>query len=212
MSRFDLRAGTFEDSLLQEFLFVPVHQTALLLGRRALPQAGAVLDVGCGTGQLLRAARPCYPTAELVGVDLARQMVATAMAATPSGLRIRYVQARAERLPFPDARFDLVFATMALRHWTDPPGGMAEVARVLRPTGMLVLADIFRDGPRRHPLVQAVHRRQSSRAPAELTDVLADQHLEVAGIEWVRWFSVPDVQVLGLHPIHRRPTPVRSRT
>ena len=71
VSRFDLRAGTYEDSLLQQFLFVPVHQTALLLGRRILPQAGAVLDVGCGTGRLLRAARPCYPAAELVGVDLA---------------------------------------------------------------------------------------------------------------------------------------------
>jgi ubiquinone/menaquinone biosynthesis C-methylase UbiE len=79
-----------------------VHQTSLLLGRRILPQAGAVLDVGCGTGRLLRAARPCYPAAELVEVDLAGQMVAAAMAV-----------------------------------------GMAEVARVLRPSGMLVLADIF---------------------------------------------------------------------
>ena len=199
MSRFDLRAGTYEDSVLQQFLFVPVHQTSLLLGRRILPQAGAVLDVGCGTGRLLRAARPCYPAAKLVGVDLAGQMAAAAMAVTPSGLRIRYVQARAEHLPFPDARFDLVFATLALRHWADVPVGMAEVARVLRPSGMLVLADIFRDCPRRHPLVQVVRRRQRSQAPAELAAVLADQHLEVAGVERVRWFGVPDVQVLGLH-------------
>lgn len=201
VSRFDLRAGTDEDSVLQQFLFVPVHQTSLLLGRRILPRAGAVLDVGCGTGRLLRAARPCYPAAELVGIDLAGQMVAAAMAVTPSGLRIRYVQARAEHLPFPDARFDLVFATMALRHWADLPVGMAEVARVLRPSGMLVLADIFRDSPRRHPLAQVVRRRQCSPAPAELAAVLADQHLEVAGVERVRWFGVPDVQVLGCtHP------------
>jgi ubiquinone/menaquinone biosynthesis C-methylase UbiE len=111
------------------------------------------------------------------------------------------VQGRAEHLPFPDARFDLVFATMALRHWADLPVGMAEVARVLRPSGMLVLADIFRDSPRRHPLAQVVRRRQCSPAPAELATVLADQHLEVAGVERVRWFGVPDVQVLGCtHP------------
>ena len=212
MSRFDLRASTYEDSVLQQFLFVPVHQTALRLGRRILPEAGAVLDVGCGTGRLLRAARPCYPAAQLVGVDLAGQMVATAITVTPSWLRIRYVQARAERLPFPDARFDLVFATMALRHWADPPDGMAEVVRVLRPSGMLLLADIFRDCPRRHSFAQVVRRRQCSLVPAELTAVLADQHLEVAGVEWVRWFGVPDVQVLGLHPIRRRAMPVHSGT
>jgi SAM-dependent methyltransferase len=210
VSRFDLRASTYEDSVLQQFLFVPVHQTALRLGRQILPQAGAVLDVGCGTGRLLRAARPCYPAAELAGVDLAGQMVATATAVTPSGLRIRYVQARAERLPFPDARFDLVFATMALRHWADPPVGMAEVARVLRPTGTLVLADVFRDCPRRDPWVRVLRRRQCSLAPAELVPLLARQRLEVAGLERVHWFGLPDVQVLGLQPIHRRAMPVRS--
>jgi ubiquinone/menaquinone biosynthesis C-methylase UbiE len=210
VSRFDLRASTYEDSVLQKFLFVPVHQTALRLGRRMLPQAGAVLDVGCGTGRLLRAARPGYPAAELVGVDLAGQMVAAAMAVTPSGLRIRYVQARAERLPFPDARFDLVFATMALRHWADPPVGMAEVARVLRPTGMLVLADVFPDCPRQDPRVRALRRRRRSLASAELVPLLARHRLEVADLEWVRWFRLPDVQVVGLQPIHRRAMPVRG--
>jgi ubiquinone/menaquinone biosynthesis C-methylase UbiE len=209
VSRFDLRASTYEDSVLQKFLFVPVHQTALRLGRRMLPQAGAVLDVGCGTGRLLRAARPGYPAAELVGVDLAGQMVAAAMAVTPSGLRIRYVQARAERLPFPDARFDLVFATMALRHWADPPVGMAEVARVLRPTGMLVLADVFPDCPRQDPRVRVLRRRRSL-ASAELVPLLARHRLEVADLEWVRWFRLPDVQVVGLQPIHRRAMPVRG--
>jgi ubiquinone/menaquinone biosynthesis C-methylase UbiE len=204
MSRFDLRARTYEDSVLQQFLFVPVHQAALLLGRRTLPQAGAVLDVGCGTGRLLRAARFCYPVAELVGVDMAGQMVAAAIAVTPSGLRIRYVQARAERLPFSDARFDLVFSTLSLRHWADPPVGMAEVARVLRPTGMLVLADIFRDRPRPDPRVRVLRRRRRSLASAELVPLLARQRLEVTGLEWVRWFGLPDVQVLGLQPIHRQ--------
>jgi trans-aconitate methyltransferase len=75
--------------VLQQFLFVPVQQTALQLGRRLLPWAGGVLDVGCGTGRLLRSARRCYPAADLVGVDLAGRMVATAVAATPTGLAVR---------------------------------------------------------------------------------------------------------------------------
>jgi trans-aconitate methyltransferase len=64
--------------------FVPVQQTALRLALQLLPQARRVLDVGCGTGQLLRRARSYFPTAQLVGVDLAGQMVATAMTVTPT--------------------------------------------------------------------------------------------------------------------------------
>ena len=89
-SRFDLRASSYEDSVLQEFLFVPVQQAALQLGRRFLPQAGRILDVGCGTGRLLRSARRCYPGAELVGVDLAGRMAAAAIAVTPTRLAVRY--------------------------------------------------------------------------------------------------------------------------
>jgi ubiquinone/menaquinone biosynthesis C-methylase UbiE len=142
-SRFDRRASTYEDSTLQQFLFIPVHQTALQLALQLLPQARRVLDVGCGTGRLLRRVRQCYPTAELVGVDLAGRMVATASAVTPTKLAVRYVHARAECLPFTDEVFDLVFATLSLRHWTNPAAGIAEIGRVLTPGGLLVLADVF---------------------------------------------------------------------
>jgi predicted TPR repeat methyltransferase len=84
-SRFDRWASSYEDNTLQEHLFVPVHQTTLQLALQLLPHPRRILDVGCGTGRLLRQARPCYPAAELVGVDLAGQMVATASAVTPPG-------------------------------------------------------------------------------------------------------------------------------
>jgi SAM-dependent methyltransferase len=206
-SRFDLRASTYEDSVLQEFLFVPVHHRALQLGRRFLPQAGGVLDIGCGTGRLLRAARVCYPAAELVGVDLAGRMVASAIAVTPTRLAVRYLQARAECLPFSDASFDLVFATMSLRHWANLPAGIAEAARVLSPPGMIVLGDIFGSCPRRDPRV----RRRRTPAPAELEAVLAGQHLEVAGAARARWFGLPDVQVLAVQPRCRSRHPQRGR-
>jgi ubiquinone/menaquinone biosynthesis C-methylase UbiE len=123
-NRFDRSASSYEDSALQQFLFLPVQQTALRLALQLLPQARRVLDVGCGTGQLLRHTRPCSPTAELVGVDLAGRMVATASAFTPTRLAVRHVHGRAECLPFTHGGvFDLVFSTLSLRHWTNPwPG------------------------------------------------------------------------------------------
>jgi ubiquinone/menaquinone biosynthesis C-methylase UbiE len=136
-ARFDRWASTYEASPLQPALFAPVHQTALQLAQQLLPGARRVLDVGCGTGRLLRQARQQYRRAELVGVDLARGMLAAAMAATPTELRIHYLRAGAEHLPFTEEVFDLVVAIMSLRHWTDRAAGIAEIGRVLTPGGVL---------------------------------------------------------------------------
>jgi ubiquinone/menaquinone biosynthesis C-methylase UbiE len=195
-SRFDRRASTYEDSTLQQFLFVPVHQTALQLALQLLPQARRVLDVGCGTGRLLRRARQCYPMAELLGVDLAGRMVATAIAATPTKLAVRYVHGRAERLPFTDDVFDLVFATLSLRHWTNPAAGITEIGRVLTPGGLLVLAEVLPSCPRRGPAVPILRRRHTV-VPAELGTVLAAHRLTVIGSDHTRWFRQPDVQVIA---------------
>jgi ubiquinone/menaquinone biosynthesis C-methylase UbiE len=202
LSRFDRRASTYEDSTLQQFLFVPVHQTALQLALRLLPDPRRVLDVGCGTGRLLRRARQCYPTAELVGVDLAGRMVAGAIAATPTKLAIRYVHGRAERLPFTDDVFDLVFATLSLRHWTNAPVGIAEIGRVLTPGGVLVLADVFPSCRRRGRAGRMLRRRHAV-VPAELGAVLAAHRLAVIGSDHTRWFSLPDVQVIAARQPHQ---------
>jgi ubiquinone/menaquinone biosynthesis C-methylase UbiE len=187
--------------VLQQFLFVPVQQAALRLARQLLPQARRVLDVGCGTGQLLRHTRPYYPTAELIGVDLAGQMVATATTVTPTKLAISYVQGRAECLPFTDDAFDLVFTTLSLRHWTDPSAGIAEIGRVLTPGGLLVLAEVF---PSRHrgPALPMLRRRHAA-VPAELDTVLAAHRLAVIGSDHIPWFSLPDVQVIGARQPHQ---------
>jgi ubiquinone/menaquinone biosynthesis C-methylase UbiE len=195
VSRFDRWASSYEDNTLQEHLFVPVHQTTLQLALQLLAHPRRILDVGCGTGRLLRQARPCYPTAELVGVDLAGQMVATATAVTPTRLAVGYVHGRVECLPFTSEVFDLVFTTLSLRHWTDLPAGIGEIGRVLTPGGVVVLADVF-PSCRRGPAL-TMRRRRHAVVPAELGMALAAHHLDVIGRDHTSWFRLPDVQVIA---------------
>jgi ubiquinone/menaquinone biosynthesis C-methylase UbiE len=197
-ARFDRWASTYEASPLQPTLFAPVHQTALQLAQRHLPDARRVLDVGCGTGRLLRQARQRYWWAELVGVDPARGMLAAAMAATTTELRIDYLHAGAERLPFTDEVFDLVFATLSMRHWTDQAAGIAEISRVLTPGGVLVLADVFPTSPR--PTLTAsllLRRRCRPSLPGELDAALTAHRLALVGYDNTPWFSLPDAQVIA---------------
>jgi ubiquinone/menaquinone biosynthesis C-methylase UbiE len=102
-----------------------------------------VLDVGCGTGYLLRGLAVRVPEArELAGIDAAPAMIETAR--TMAGdRRIRFARATAEHLPYRDETFDLVISTTSFDHWSDQRAGLAECFRVLVPGGRLVLIDLF---------------------------------------------------------------------
>jgi SAM-dependent methyltransferase len=102
-----------------------------------------VLDVGCGTGYLLRGLAGRYPQAHaLIGVDAAPAMVEVAAAHAPDE-RVGLSVAVAEALPFPAGAFDLVVSTTSFDHWSDQQQGLAECHRVLDPGGRLVLVDQF---------------------------------------------------------------------
>jgi ubiquinone/menaquinone biosynthesis C-methylase UbiE len=201
-ARFDRWAAGYDDSHLQPALYVPVHRTALGLAQRLVPRPGRVLDVGCGTARLLRQARRQFPHAELVGVDLAWGVLAAAKVTAPTEPAVRLVDAAAERLPFSGEAFDLAFATLSLRHWTDPDAGTAQLARVLRPGGVLVVADTFPAAGRRARAVPLRRRQQA--VPGELATVLAVHGLTVVAHDRVPWFALPDVQIVATR---KRPLP-----
>lgn len=139
--RFSRWAPSYDRHFLQRVVFEPVQQTVLDLAAAQAPTPSAILDVGCGTGRLLRAAEERFPGAALEGVDAALGMVRHAQAVLPAASRIRFRQATAEKLPFAAEQFDLVFSTMTFHHWADQRQGIAEVGRVLKPSGRWLLAD-----------------------------------------------------------------------
>jgi ubiquinone/menaquinone biosynthesis C-methylase UbiE len=145
IDRFNRWAGDYDRHWMQRAVFEPVQRTVLKLAAEQVPQPGAILDVGCGTGKLLGLAEGRFPGATLAGVDAAIEMVRQAQASNPSS-SIRFQQAVAEELPFPDASFDLVFSTMTFHHWQDQGRGIAEIARVLRPRGRWLLAEFVATG------------------------------------------------------------------
>ena len=102
-----------------------------------------ILDVACGTGHLLKMLGAALPEAKLFGIDLSPHYIARAREVLPRDLDVSLVCDNAERLPFLDASFDVV-TSLYLLH--EVPAEvrervLKEVARVMRPGGLLVVAD-----------------------------------------------------------------------
>ncbi|HEY4249312.1 MAG TPA: class I SAM-dependent methyltransferase [Lacunisphaera sp.] len=116
----------------------------LMARRWAFSDVKSVLDVGCGVGHWGRCLAPLLPSdCAMTGVDRERQWVDEAhKRSTALGERpVSFVQGAVERLPFADDSFDLVTCQTVLIHLKDPRVGLAEMIRVLRPGGLLVLAE-----------------------------------------------------------------------
>lgn len=122
------------------------------------PRMEALLDIGTGTGRLLELAAP--QADHLLGVDMSRDMLALARARLAErGLADRAAVRQADmyRLPFADASFDAVAMQMVLHYAEDPAAALAEAARVLRPGGTLLVADLAPHG-QVHLLEKHAHR------------------------------------------------------
>jgi 2-polyprenyl-3-methyl-5-hydroxy-6-metoxy-1,4-benzoquinol methylase len=105
------------------------------LVRGQLP-CNAFLDAGCGDGRYLAALAADLPS-RVAGVDIAERILETARARAPhADLR----QANLESLPFGDGEFDVVLSSQVIEHVVDERRAAAELARVLRPGGALVLS------------------------------------------------------------------------
>ena len=181
VAAFEERAATYEQGWLGRLHHDFADRTADL-ALRTLPDPRRVLDVGCGTGYLLRILASRCPNAEQFdGLDPAPSMIEVATSSS-SDSRLRFTTGTAERLPYPDATFDLVVTTTSFDHWSDQQAGLGECARVLQPSGQLVLVDLFSLWLAPTLLIG---RRGKARTKKRATKLL-----QTAGFRYVTWHDL----------------------
>jgi len=130
---FEAHSGRYDE-------WFPCHEAAyqseLLAVRAVLPWKGLGLEIGVGTGRF------AAPLGVQVGLDPAAAMLARARQRD-----IRVVQGVAEALPFVDGAFDYVLMVVVLSFLDDSRAGLAEIRRVLGPSGVLVIGFLDHDSP-----------------------------------------------------------------
>lgn len=140
-----------------------------------------VLDVATGAGFTAAAFAP--RVSRVVGLDVSSGMIAQARQRAPEN--VTFEQGPAEKMPFPEARFDIVTCRIAAHHFTSVPAFLAEAHRVLKPGGRLLIADTIvpDDAPE---LDEWQNRAELLRDPSHqrnLTPAEWRAHLATAGFE-----------------------------
>lgn len=102
-----------------------------------------LLDVGCGPGTITIDLAALVAPGEVVGIDAEAEVIAQAQVRcrTTDGARPTFATGDVYALDFADASFDVVHAHQVLQHLTDPVAALSEMARVLRPGGMVAVRD-----------------------------------------------------------------------
>jgi len=191
---------------------------AFTVGRAAVRPGMRVLDIAGGTGDLARAfARRAGPTGEVWLTDINDSMLRVGRdRLTDAGLLVPAAVCDAERLPFPSGYFDRVSVAFGLRNMTHKDRALAEMARVLKPGGKLLVLEFSRVARPLAPvydwysfnvlpwLGKAVAKDEASyRYLAESIRMHPDQEtlagmLREAGLERVQYFNLT-AGVAALH-------------
>lgn len=185
---------------------------------RLAPSAGdAVLDVGCGPGDvIIEIGRAVAPGGRAVGVDFSEQMLAAASErAAAAGAQVSFTRGDAANLDAPDDTFDAVRSERTLQWVPSPADAVAEMLRVTKPGGRISIIDsdwrsfiVEPSGPEadRFLTALAAMRGDSIKVGGRLLNLLRDggvQDLEVAAAThmWLSWDPDGQPTPMGFLPL-----------
>lgn len=126
------------DEMRSGYFTVEMRDAAI--ARAELSSGDIVADVGTGTGFVIQGL--ALRVAKVYGFDESPEMLAVARHNLAAFGNVELRETQGNRLPLPDGSLDAVFGNMYLHHAPDPAAAIAEMARVLRPGGRLVLTDL----------------------------------------------------------------------
>lgn len=132
--KFDKRASSYDDGFEGKF---SKKFYRVLLSKLDIKPTAKVLDVGCGTGYLLRKIADSQEI-EGYGIDVEQNMIEVATEKCPD---MTIQTSACEKTPYDDGTFDIMTACMAYHHFSDKAGFAKEAARILKSGGFLYIAD-----------------------------------------------------------------------
>ena len=124
-----------------DFYIVPSYSKTL--ARIDLQKSSKILDLGCGTGELLKILEDRFPSSELTGIDLTEEMLAVAKQKLSDNVEL--LLGSATNLPFDSESFDWVIMSNVIGHLSDKKIALKETHRVLKNPGKIVITDWTRD-------------------------------------------------------------------
>ena len=115
---------------------------------KRLSPTGVILDLGCGTGNLIIKLAKEFPESEIIGVDISTEILRIAKENVEKQVinqKIKFEIGNAESLPFPNDSISLIVSSLSLHHWLNPSRALEEIYRVLSQEGKCVIFDFRRN-------------------------------------------------------------------
>lgn len=142
---FDKHAKKYDETIIYKN---PRNNYEIMLKKLDLVEGSSILDVGCGTGGMLKLITDKYQNIKAYGIDLSDEMIKIARKKLSNDVKLSVGDS--ECLPFLDNNFDVIICMESFHHYPNPSSVLQEFKRVLKPNGILLICDMWRIFPIRN--------------------------------------------------------------